>query len=290
MLLLPLGPCPAQQPPAPTDPQDQTRDAVLDEATNLIGKPLFLRCFCADNNLSFDAAGKLESGSKATDWTVAAVNATKVERKGRGVVELDGVRVAVAYNAGAHEFQRHPQTDEKMRILLADTGDAKAFRRMLAAVFAIGIDRPLQQAMPDEWRHYFDPKLAWPADGLTDVTVYQPGPAGLAVGTASTPAASVPVAGSMPVTAPEVAHGARAAYTGFALHDHVKGTTQVRFVVDATGVARHVSIALPQGYGLDEKAAETVRRMRFAPAMRDGKPVAATVLLNQEFELVASPQ
>src|SRR6202012_1436323 len=101
---------------------------------------------------------------KPEDWTVAAVNVLKAERKGPGVVEMNGVRVAIRYVPERREFERHPQNDEKVRITVADNGDPKQMERALDAAFSTGIDVRLQRAMPDYWRHYFDPKLAWAAD------------------------------------------------------------------------------------------------------------------------------
>jgi TonB family protein len=244
-------------------------DPVLDAAAEYVGRALFLRCFCAENNLSFDAQGKPLSNVKAEDWTLAAVNVAKVERKGPGLIEMDGVRVAIRYAPDRHEFDRHPQNDDKMRITVADSGDPKQMQRALEAVFAVGIDVRLQRAMPDYWRHYFDPKMPWPADDLSGQTIYLNGP------------------GMTPVNA---THKAEPSYTLFAQKDHVKGTSQVRLVVDAQGAARRIAITQPLGYGLDEKTVEAVQKFRFAPAVSAGKPVASTVLLNQDYVVVPAQQ
>jgi protein TonB len=37
--------------------------------------------------------------------------------------------------------------------------------------------------------------------------------------------------------------------------------------------------------GLDEKAMEAIRRYRFKPAMKDGKPVAAAITVEVDFRL-----
>ena len=73
----------AAQQPAPAAPIER-HDPALDAASDLIGKALFLRCFCADNNLAFDAQGHIAGTPKTTDWTLAAVNVQKVERKSPG--------------------------------------------------------------------------------------------------------------------------------------------------------------------------------------------------------------
>src|SRR5271156_2327505 len=104
----------AQTRPSGSGAEDKTVAA----AETLIGKALFLRGFYLQNTLDYDAAGKVSGVPKGGDWTLAAVNVLKVERRSAAEIELDGVRVAIRYNADAHEFQRHPLNDEKMRLVV----------------------------------------------------------------------------------------------------------------------------------------------------------------------------
>ena len=257
--------------PTPVEPHDPDVDAVA----QMIGRALFLRCFCADNNLSFDIQGKPQGSIKTTDWTLAGINVQKVERKGPGEIELDGVRVAIRYATDRHEFDRHPQNDDKMRLTLADNGDVAAFTRELQAVFSMGIDRPLQRSMPDFWQHYFDPSMAWQQDVLTGQQIVT--------------FAGPPVSAGGSESEPAVTHRAEAGYTSLASRDRVTGTIQVRMVVDLEGMPRHIVIVQPLGYGLDARAVEAAAKFRFTPAMLKGKPVASTVLMNQDFLLAPPP-
>jgi len=257
--------------PAPVE----QHDLDIDAAAQMIGRALFLRCFCADNNLSFDIQGKPQGSVKTTDWTLAGISVQKAARKGPGEIELDGVRVAIRYATDRHEFDRHPQNDDKMRIILADNGDAAAFMRELQAVFSTGIDRTLQRSMPDFWQHYFDPLLAWPQDALTGQQIVT--------------FAGPPVAAGGSASEPTVTHRAEAGYTPLASRDRVTGTVQVRIVVDVEGMPRHIVIVQPLGYGLDARAAEAAAKFRFTPATLKGKPVASTVLMNQDFLLAPAP-
>jgi len=264
----------AAKPESAPVPVEQ-HDPDLDAAAQMIGRALFLRCFCADNNLSFDTQGKPQASVKSTDWTLAGINVQKVERKSPGEIELDGVRVAMRYATDRHEFDRHPQNDDKMRLTLADNGDAAAFTRELQAVFSTGIDRPLQRSMPDFWQHYFDPSMAWPQDALTGQQIVT--------------FAGPPVATGGSESGPTVTHRAEAGYTPLASRDRVTGTVQVRMVVDLEGMPRHIVIVQPLGYGLDARAVEAAAKFRFTPATIKGKPVASTVLMSQDFLLVSPP-
>jgi len=254
--------------------QAPAADPQVQLATTLVGKALFLRGFYLNNDLRYDAAGRVQGTPKAGDWTVAAVNVLRVERRGPREIELDGVRAAIRYNADAHEFQRHPLNDEKMKIVVEDAGDVRGFQAAVAAMFAVGIDPELQRAMPDLWRHYFDPNLAWPQDALSGQTIY-------------------PLFGqdqAKDVTPPKVDHSVDAKFTSFAERDKVRGVLQLRMVVDAEGVPHRISVARPLGYGLDERAVEAMAKWRFTPGMREGKPVATAVVAEQEFALVAPPR
>jgi TonB family protein len=247
-------------------------DKTMETAGTLVGKALFLRGFYLANDLNYDAAGRVVGSPRVGDWTLAAVNVLKVERKGAGEIELDGVRVAIRYNADAHEFQRHALNDEKMRLMVKDPGDAKQLEAAFAAMFSVGIDPGLQRAMPDYWRHYFDPNLAWPQDALSGQTIY-------ALYGATDQAKDV--------TAPKVEHRADPKYGDFAVRDKVQGTLQVRVVVDASGVPQRIAVSRPLGYGLDASVVEAMTKWQFAPATRDGSSVVAGVVLEQQFSLVA---
>jgi TonB family protein len=258
--------------PAPIEPHD----ATLNLAMGYIGRALILRCFCAENNLNFDADGKPAGTVKPEDWTLAAVNVLKVERKAPGVIELEGARVAIRYNSDRHEFERHPQNDDKMRITIADTGDPKQFEHALATIFSVGIDLPLQRTMPDYWRHYFDPQLAWPQDDLSGQTIYVMYSAGS-------------VANSS-LTSPVVTHRADSSYTAFASRDRLNGLVRLRLVVNAQGLPQRIAIAQPLGYGLDERAIEAAAKFRFTPAMHNGAAAPSMVLLDQEYVPVTAPR
>jgi TonB family protein len=252
----------AQEAPAPA------KDDGLSAASILVGKALFLRGFYVSNELTYDASGRVLGTPKVGDWTVAAVNVLKVERRGTDEIELDGVRVAIRYNADSHEFQRHALNDAKMRLIVKDAGETKQLETAFAAMFAVGIDPALQRAMPDYWRHYFDPTLAWPPDALSGQTIYA------LYGAADQ---------AKDVTAPTVEHRVDAKYSEFAVRDKVQGTLQLRLVVDANGVPQRIAVSRPLGYGLDASAVEAMTKWRFAPGMKDGSPVATGVVVEQQF-------
>jgi TonB family protein len=260
-------------------------DAELAAARTWVGRALFVRGFYGANELRYDVAGRVEGAPRAVDWTLAGMDVQAVERRSPQLIELDGVRVAIRYNPDNRLFERHPQKDEKMKVLVATSALAgagpgtglgpSAFEQVLGAIFSVGIDPAMQRAMPEFWKRYFDPKLAWPVDGLEGQTVYGlPGQ---------------PVLPPGELVNPVVTHKADAGYTPEAEHDKVRGTVGIRLVVDASGSARRVTIVRPLGYGLDAKAAEALAKWRFEPARRQEKTVPAVVELAEEFVLVPHP-
>jgi len=261
------APATPQAADAPISPATAPVDTVLVAGQDLIGKALFLRGSYMSNQLPYDTAGKVQGNPKSGDWTLAAMNVLKATRYAPGEIELEGVRVAIRYNPDAHEFQRHPIADQTMKVLIR-ADDLKQFRAMVAAIFSFGIDPALQRSTSLAWRHYFDPNLPWAPDALTGQTIY--------------PLNGLPDQ-AKDVVPPVLAHKTEATFTDFALRDKVKGQVQFRIVVDANGMPQHIALTRPLGYGLDERAADTIATWRFTPAMRAGQPVASAIVVNLDF-------
>ncbi len=270
--LLLLGTLSAAAQQAATQPSPapiERHDPALEAATDLIGRALILRCFCAGDNLAFDVDGHPQQAVKLTDWTLAGVNIQKATRRDASTIELDGVRVAVRYAPDRHEFDRHPQNDEKMKILLPAGDSPAAMRKTAEAVFSEGIDLRLQRAMPPYWLHYFLPATPWPKDGLESQTIVSPGLPGAPAG----------------LTDPKPLQRSEPSYTSDASHDHVSGFVLLKLVVDTQGQPQRTAIVQPLGYGLDARAVAAVEKYKFAPATTPaGKAYAANVLVRQEFQ------
>ncbi|RXH54885.1 TonB family protein [Granulicella sibirica] len=256
-------------------------DSALATAQTWIGRALFVRGFYTANELTYDAAGVIQGTPKASDWTLAGIDIQSAMRKGPKEIELDGVRVAIRYNPDNRLFERHSQKDAAMKILVAtpptdgtNVISQGYFDRTLAAIFSVGIDPAMQRSMPDFWRHYFDPKLPWQGDTLAGQTIYGVGSA----------------APMSPEQMVKIASGTPPEFTPEAAHDHVQGTVVVRVVVDAKGLAQHLTVQRPLGYGLDAKAVEALGKTKFEPAQLKGTPVPLALDLTEEFKLVTTQQ
>jgi protein TonB len=88
-------------------------------------------------------------------------------------------------------------------------------------------------------------------------------------------------------TRPLGAHtGAGPGYPASAREAGVQGTTRVKLLVSIAGtVAEAVVIRSSGSQTLDDAAVAALSRWRFAPAIRDGEPVAAQVVVPVVFSL-----
>jgi len=75
-----------------------------------------------------------------------------------------------------------------------------------------------------------------------------------------------------------------AAYPDAARAANAKGEVRLRLVLAGDGTVKDIFPMKPLNYGLTEAAIEAARQIRFAPAIRDGKPVSQFTTLSYEFK------
>jgi TonB family protein len=87
------------------------------------------------------------------------------------------------------------------------------------------------------------------------------------------------------ITPPRLLHKVEPEYSPGARADHVQGTVVLELAVDEQGRPTGITVISPLGFGLDERAQSAVETWRFAPGVKDGKPVKilATVEVNFRF-------
>ncbi|HEY1257088.1 MAG TPA: energy transducer TonB [Terracidiphilus sp.] len=69
----------------------------------------------------------------------------------------------------------------------------------------------------------------------------------------------------------------------------LQGTVLLSLIVDTKGMPRNIQVTRPLGMGLDEKSIEAVKKYRFKPATKDGKPIAVPVNIEINFRLYNRP-
>jgi TonB family protein len=87
------------------------------------------------------------------------------------------------------------------------------------------------------------------------------------------------------VSAPRVRFQPQPEYSDDARKARAQGTVELLIVVREDGTVDFQEVKKRLGYGLDQKAIEAVRKWRFDPGRRDGKPVATLVIVEVNFAL-----
>jgi TonB family protein len=87
------------------------------------------------------------------------------------------------------------------------------------------------------------------------------------------------VSAPVPIFTPE------AEFSDEARRAKYQGVCLISLIVDAQGNPQNPRVVRPLGMGLDEKALEAVRKYKFKPAMRQGKPVAVMMSIEVNFRL-----
>jgi periplasmic protein TonB len=87
------------------------------------------------------------------------------------------------------------------------------------------------------------------------------------------------------VSAPKEIYAPEPEYSEEARKVKQMGVVVLRLVVGPDGLPRDIQVVRTLGLGLDEKAIEAVRKWRFEPARKDGKPVAVSVNIEVNFHL-----
>ena len=88
------------------------------------------------------------------------------------------------------------------------------------------------------------------------------------------------------VSAPMLLFSPEPEYSEEARKAKFQGTVRLALVVDERGNPAQIRIITPLGLGLDEKAIEAVRKWKFKPGMKDGKPVAVQASVEVNFRLL----
>jgi TonB family protein len=88
------------------------------------------------------------------------------------------------------------------------------------------------------------------------------------------------------VTSPVPVYKIEPEYSEEARKAKYQGTVVLSVIIDATGKPTNLKVVRPLGLGLDEKAIDAVRKWRFRPGTKEGKPVAVFATIEVNFRLL----
>ena len=272
----------------------QKMGRILDKVYK--GHDMAQRTFYGGAKVRYRSNGQAIHAGKPGAWTLdAEVLCKQLTVKHRKVV-IEGRRLYFLYKKRRKRLV--PYLGPKVEIDIA-TGKAPVTLSLLqseiAKVFVTGNENSLL-FIPDYWKNYLLRQAAEPPKPAKPKIVAVPLAAitGLLNGAAKpsqpTPKPLKPLPTPQKkengkVTAPVPTHVPEPPYTGQARVAKIEGNVLLAMIVNAAGKVTRVSIVRPVGMGLDDSAAQTVKKWRFKPATRNGKPVAVKVKVEVAFKL-----
>ncbi|HWE83973.1 MAG TPA: energy transducer TonB [Terracidiphilus sp.] len=158
-----------------------------------------------------------------------------------------------------------PETDRRGVTVTTSQAQAnQALHRALDTVFASGVDQSIIATLPAYWQLYYKA-----VDSKQD---YRPADTSVLRQSQVDQKARLVSAFDPPSNE-------------YAQTNGVTGISMYHVVVEPDGKAGEIAIGRPIGFGLDESAIEAIRKAKFDPAMKDGKPVPVVLDVVVEFRI-----
>lgn len=274
-------------------------------------KSFILRGFQAGGSLHYDAAGVSREELSVGDWTTnGVVRIDEISISGNRLL-IRGSRVYLGWLedgqlgevrdvVGSGKSQKENRTVRIEAELGAGAGTDDAADAAFAHVFLTPQDNFLD-LVPDYWRRCVRAALGMVHETETATCQFSadflaiPGVA--ARGNADAAADPEPAVAWESGHSPNFMHPRegekppRGTYMPAAEYDDparrakFQGTVTLKVVVDDQGRPTHIRIIRPLGCGLDVQAVQSVQNWKFAPAEKDGLPVAAGIAVQVSFHL-----
>jgi TonB family protein len=206
-------------------------------------------------------AGTETAGRAATTGTpaTAATPATPATSAG----ELSDADQAKAEMNAAPEAER-PADTASVTTTTSPAHAAHMLRDAIDHIFAPGLDERMIAAMPSFWKSYYQAVANQAEFKPTDPSIYRQSGVDQKAKLLST------------IEPPSNEYAQANGVAGMALYHAVIG---------ADGKPQEIVVSRPIGFGLDESAADTIRKASFQPAVKDGKPVPVMLDLVVQFRI-----
>jgi len=177
-----------------------------------------------------------------------------------GMSEADQLKASIAATPEAER----PADPNSVTTTTSQAHANKLLRDALEAAFAPGLDDRMMAAMPDFWKLYYQAAAAKSDYRPTDPSVLRQ----------STVDQKAQLLTSFEPDSNDFAQAAGVA--GMALYHTIIGPD---------GKPGDIAVARPIGFGLDENAVAAIRKAKFSPAVKDGKPVPVMLDLVVQFRI-----
>lgn len=200
---------------------------------------------------------KPRKGAPPRTHTAPAVQVAATPAEGS---EADQLRA----QAAAAPAAERPADLKSVTTTTSPAHAARVLKQALDNIFAPGLDARMMAGMPDFWKLYYQA-----AAGKTDFRPSDP-----SVLRQNTVDRKARLLTSFEPPSNE-----------FAQANGVAGMALYHAVIGPDGKPGEIAVARPIGFGLDENAVEAIRKAKFEPAIKDGKPVPVLLDLVVEFRI-----
>jgi len=173
---------------------------------------------------------------------------------------------AKAEMAAAPEAER-PADAASITATISQTHANQMLKDAVDKIFADGLDARMIDALPDFWKAYYAAAAAQ--------TDYKPSTAGVFAQSDVDKKAKLLSTFEPPSNEYAQAGG-------------VAGMALYHAVIGVDGKPQEIVVGRPIGFGLDESAADTIRKASFQPAIKDGKPVPVVLDLVVQFRIYSN--
>ena len=176
--------------------------------------------------------------------------------------EADQLKASIA----ATPVEERPADSKSVTTTTSSAHATRVLKDAIDNIFAVGLDERMMASLPDFWKLYYKAVAA--------KTDYRPrDPAVLRQNTVDQKARLL--------TAFEPDSNE------FAQVAAVTGMAQYHAVVGPDGTVVEVAVSRPIGFGLDENAVAAIKKAKFSPAIKDGKPVPVLLDLVMQFRILS---
>jgi len=318
------APTEAPAPVAKTAKQKEPELTEEELRQKFVGKTFYLRGGYLDNSLEFDQNGKLVGHAPQGSYTLGLIQIDKVHLSKRKA-DLTGIRYGLHFlgalpnedptkasdkvritpkkktvkisidrelivnpkkkkkdadaasakpGASAVKSDTNAQSEEAAAPAPTLSGEqttttdpahsAHLMRAALDNVFAANLDDRMIATLPSFWKLYYQAVAAQSDYKPADASIYRQ--------TAVDQKAKLVSALEPPSNE-------------FAQNAGVVGMALYHTVIGADGKPQEIVVARPIGFGLDENAADSIRKAQFEPALKDGKPVPVMLDVVVQFRI-----
>ena len=201
--------------------------------------------------------------SKEGGWLFGKKEAAEQKAPSAELPEKSEAEQLSASIAATPEAER-PADAKSVTTTTSPAHAAALLKDALDKIFAPGLDERMMAAMPDFWKLYYK--------AAAEKTDYRPpDSAVLRQNTVDTKARLLTT-----FEPPSNEYAQACAVAGMALYHTVIG---------ADGKPGEIAVGRPIGFGLDENAVDSIRKAKFDPAVKDGKPVPVMLDLVVQFRI-----